>query len=242
MKYWWTSKNAHGLHSPFLFRFYNEVIKKRSVVPEELKVIRKKLFKEKSILEYIDPKTKYVFRKSIREIARGSLSKSNFSLFLSNLIQWQGYSTVLETGTSIGYNSLFLSKTTRARIFTIEGSQVIYDYANEFIKNHNCQNINIIYGNIHEIFERHLALMKPDLIFLDADHQSKSILNQIECIKTTHIPKCIVIHDIYWSPDMYNAWRTIISDNQLTLTVDIFEAGIVFPDYNGVKQHFKIRF
>jgi len=242
VKYWWTSKNAHGLHSPFLFSFFNEVIKKKAKVPCDLKLIRKQLLKKDSLLEYIDPKTDFTFRKSISNIAKGSLSKPNFSLFLSHLIQWQSYSTVLETGTSLGYNSLFLSKTTQAKILTIEGSIKIYEFANEFHVNHESQNINVVYGNIHEILSDNISLIKPDLIFLDADHQSNSILNQIECIKRTHIPKCIVIHDIYWSPDMLKAWEVIVADQYFSLTIDIFEAGIIFPVYGGVKQHFNIRF
>ena len=242
IKYWVSSKNAHGLHSPFLFNFFNEVIKKKSVPTRELVAARDALKRDKRLIKYIDPKSSALVNKTASDIANTSLSSLQFNQFLSKLINWQKYARFLETGTALGYNSLFLSRTTEAKIHKIERAESLCYYAKEFHKHHSGEHIEIIHGKVQDVFKKQLTLIKPDIVFLDADHRSKTILTQIEIIKKTTMPKCIIIHDIYWSSDMFSMWKKLIVDPKFILTIDIFQAGIIFPSYPGVKQHFHIRF
>jgi hypothetical protein len=53
----------------------------------------------------------------------------------------------------------------------------------------------------------------------------------------------IILDDIYWSKDMYRAWKEIQKNEKVTLTVDIHRMGLVFFKKEiMVKQHFVIRF
>ena len=53
--------------------------------------------------------------------------------------------------------------------------------------------------------------------------------------------KRIVIDDIYWSEDMNEAWKEIISDDSVAFSIDLFRMGIVFFDHSVMpKQHFKL--
>ena len=83
----------------------------------------------------------------------------------------------------------------------------------------------------------------PELCFIDADHRSEAVSFCIETL-VKHAPnlKCIIIHDIYWSPDMLNYWKTIVADHRFVLTVDLFQAGLIFLDIDTPKQHFSVRF
>ena len=51
-----------------------------------------------------------------------------------------------------------------------------------------------------------------------------------------------VFDDINWSKDMQNAWQTIKKNEKVTLSIDLFEMGIVFFMSRFQKEDFVIRF
>ena len=48
--------------------------------------------------------------------------------------------------------------------------------------------------------------------------------------------------DIHWSIDMYRAWRTIIKGMEVSLSLELFNTGVVFIGYNIQKNHYIINF
>lgn len=191
----------------------------------------------------IDFKNRISRKKTISSIAKTSLSKSKFSAFLHLLVNELAARTVLETGTSLGVNSLYLAWTSATRVITIEASPILCQLAkNEFEKSSQ-QKILIESGDVNERFSSTLIRHQPDFIFLDADHRGSTIRNQVDQILELSKPvKCIVIHDIYWSQDMNQAWKELVRDQRFTLSIDIFQAGILFPSKGMEKQHFTLRF
>jgi len=242
LKYWINSNNAHGLHSPFVFSFYNNAIKQSFYLSETLKLLKSQLKADNTAITFTHPQTKAIFKTRIKTIAKSSLSSLKFNKFLCKLINWQNYKSVLETGTSLGYNGLVISESTQAQFYSIEGAKEIHQFANLLWSKHSNKKSNLIQGEIDKVFKEALCNYKPDLVFLDADHRSSVLLRQIEQMKSLHMPSCIVIHDIYWSKDMLNFWNELIIDETFKLTIDIYQAGIIFTNYAGVKQHFQVRF
>lgn len=153
-----------------------------------------------------------------------------------------GYQTVLETGTSVGLNTAYLAHSNASSIYTIEGSAEIAREAQEGFDQLGLQQINLRIGLVKEVFESVLNESTPGLIFLDADHRLETMRYYMDAI-ATHSPgtACIVIHDIYWSAGMKQAWQEIVGNPQYALTIDLFEAGVVFPSYPMEKQHFTLR-
>jgi predicted O-methyltransferase YrrM len=147
----------------------------------------------------------------------------------------------LETGTSLGINTLYLAKGINAEVLSIEKNQHLKKYHQDTFKSK--KNVEVIYGDLSEIFPEIVVKKHPELIFLDADHRSVSILNQLETIKANvHSVKAVVIHDIYWSRDMKDCWEQIVKSTHWNCTVDLFHAGIIFPKLQIPKQHFIIKF
>ena len=52
----------------------------------------------------------------------------------------------------------------------------------------------------------------------------------------------MIFDDIYWSKGMEEAWKVIIQDNRVSLSIDLFEFGIVFFNQRMQKEHFIIRY
>lgn len=238
-----TAVGPHSLHSPFLFDLFNQIIKPaKSFRIKEIEQLRKELLKDDGLIEVPDFKSERVDLKSMRSIVRGSTSTKKFSAFLHLLIKRLEVSSVLETGTSLGINTLYLAKS-GPKTTTIEGSKLIALHAQKNFDQLDAKDIRLVNGDLYQSFEQEVVRNRPDFYFLDADHRSSAIAFCIDLIlKHTPETKCIVIHDIYWSKDMNDIWQDLIEDPRFSLTLDIFQAGILFPNMEMPKQHFTLRF
>lgn len=164
-------------------------------------------------------------------------------MFLIKLIDYLKIERVLETGTSVGLNSLYLAHSYARQVCTIEGSPVLAQFAKRQFERLAKGHIRVVEGLVQNVFPDTLRQFQPDLIFLDADHRKETIDYYMKEIQRFPSPgRCMVIHDIHWSAGMKEAWMQIVSDQTCSLTIDIFQAGIIFPDYPIEKQHFVIKF
>ncbi len=236
------SQNAHDLHSPFLFNLYNKVFRSFDQQEEaELLAIRK-FFVQKERIEFLDPKSNEAKASTVASLKNQVASSHRFSYFLVRLIKYLGYKRILETGTSIGLNTAYMGSVEGLKIWTIEGSKELAACASRNFKALSIDSINIVQGLVQEEFVSALEEAAPNIVFLDADHRSETIHFYLETIRSkAKDVDCIVIHDIYWSQDMLNAWKEIVANTDYLLTIDVFEAGIIFPNYPMEKQHFTIR-
>lgn len=243
-KYKFEAVGAHGLHSPFVYELYRKYIrKKRKHVSAEIEQLRKVCRNSDKEIEVTDFKSGSTKTKKLGNEARTSPSTAAFSAFLSHLLNYLKADSVLETGTSLGFNSLYLAQSDVKQVWTLEGNESIATIAAEHFSKMNADKITLVTGDIHETFEAALSESEADVIFLDADHRSVAVMKFIELIapQLSKI-KCIIIHDIYWSADMTHCWETLISDPLFPMTIDIFQAGLLFPNQKLEKQHFVIKF
>jgi len=203
---------------------------------------RKTLLRNDDPIDVIDFKTGRTQLKTVGNVARTSLSQSKFSNFLRLLCDYLEIKTVLETGTSLGINALYLSHAKSVeKVVSIECSDIIYRIANDLTSKY--KSIHLLSGNLYELFESNLVQYEPELVFLDADHRKSAIdFCMGKILLHGGDIKCIVIHDIYWSTDMARVWQEIVLNQNYNLTIDIFQAGIIFPNHPMEKQHFTLRF
>ena len=150
---------------------------------------------------------------------------------------------MLELGTGTGISSLYLAAAAAASPFiTIEGSPVLSDIAEANFKVMKLNNILLLPGKFHEILPQAITrLEKLHFVFIDGDHKKQSLLQYMKIIKP-HLAKnaTVVIDDIYWSPDMKEAWHECIHLPEVTLSVDMYRLGILFFRKGITKQHLKV--
>lgn len=244
LKYRQKAVGSHSIHSPFVFKLFTEIISKSSSfrIPE-IEEARKKLKGNHELIDVIDFKSNTSFRKTISTVAKTSLSSANFSAFLLLLVNEMQPKTVLETGTSLGINTMYLSHSSAQKVVTMEASAIISELAKKEFRKLDQDKILLEFGDLTKTFEQVLVRYNPEFIFLDADHRGSALKMQIEKIMKLPMPAaCIVIHDIYWSQDMQKTWQELVSDTRFALSIDIFQAGILFPFKSIEKQHFTLRF
>lgn len=244
MQYRLRASNAHDLHSPFVYALYTQIIRKPDQrLAERLKQLRKRMVKDNTTLTISDPRTGQTTTEPFKKRARRISSTHQFSLFLTQLINHQGYSRVLETGTGAGINLAYLSQSSAQNIRSLEGSATLAAHVEQKLRSLSISNCSIEIGKVQDTFIPALQHLQPDMVFLDADHRSETIRFYLDAI-ATHAPQvqCIVIHDIYWSADMHQAWQQVIQNPAYALTIDIFQAGLLFPHHPMSKQHFQLKF
>ncbi len=250
IKYWLYQVNEHSLHSPFLYHFYTEVIKADSVTGfENLTALRKQLLSSKESLEVIElgagSRIDNGQTRKVADIARHASTPPSFSRLLHRIIAQQQFSTILELGTSLGQNTLYMQQACPGgTIYTLEGSPAIAQKAREHFDAFGANNIRLIEGNIDQTLA--LALKethKIDLAYLDANHRYEPTLRYFDQIlPQLHDQSIVVIDDIHWSPEMNEAWTELRDHPRVSLSLDLFEGGLLFFNPELKKEHYILSF
>jgi predicted O-methyltransferase YrrM len=87
-------------------------------------------------------------------------------------------------------------------------------------------------------------LSAVDMAFIDGNHRYEPTLRYFNMLMTKAQEYTILIFDdIYWSPEMTDAWQAIKSDPRVSLTIDIYRFGIVFMHRDKLaKEDFILRY
>ena len=249
IKYYLLAGNEHSIQPPFLFNLYTKVISKFSPDIVEIAQMRNKLLNDKTTIERYDlgagSKINSSSASRICDIAMHSLSSSKKSLLHLRLIQYFNYKVIIELGTSLGINTLYLSKAdTTVKVITLEGSPSIAEIAKLNFKALNANNIELVQGNFDNTFLPALnRIEKADYIFFDGNHKCQPTYNYfIQSLNFLHSDSLLVFDDIHWSTEMENAWDMIKAHPRVTLSVDLLYLGLVFISPNLSKQNFILRF
>lgn len=247
IKHWFSARGVDSIHSPFVFGFYNEVLKNpyNFYAFEELENLREKLLVNRKKLSYQSlGAEKKTVNTSISRLAQKSLLPFEKAVFLFQLAFWLKPNSVLELGTCLGLSTAYLSKAFPSQIYTFEGVSQFADIARDLWDEAQVQNIHLLTGNIDQTLPPFLkTLTEPlDLVFVDANHTYEATVFYFNSIKP-HLSNqaCVVFDDIYWSEGMAKAWNQIVEDKQVTISIDLFYFGLVFFRRENQKEHFKIR-
>lgn len=248
IRYFFRANDAHSLHSPFVFEFYNKVFKDKSSIPVSrlIESERIRLISSHQTIERLDfgAGTKKNTSLKISSLAKTSLKSKKWTQFLYKVVKFYNYETIIELGTSFGITTAYLAKAKPdAEIYTFEGCPETLKIANEIFQNLEIHNVNSVEGNLDlTLGETLLKIKKIDLAFFDANHREEPTLRYFEaCLQLKTEQSCFIFDDIYWSDEMKNAWKTIINHPEVTVSIDLFYVGLVFFRKGIEKQHFVLK-
>lgn len=246
----WSSKNEHGVHSPFVFNLVTKCFydKKNYAEYSILKNYRNSLLQNKNTIEVTDfGAGSRVFKsntRAINQIVENAGISGKRAELLFRIANYFKPGNILEIGTSLGLATSALSLgNPGARIITLEGCPNTSTIAkNEFGK-FNLENIQ---SEVTE-FSAYLKTFnfQPSafgLIYFDGNHSKQATLDYFELLLPTTTNESVwIFDDIHWSDDMEEAWEIIKKHPKVTVTIDTFQWGIVFFRCEQPKEHFVIR-
>lgn len=182
-------------------------------------------------------------QRTISTIARHSLSTPGFGQLYQRAIAHSRATYILELGTSLGINTMYLAAQSGTQVVTLEGSPEVAAHADGQFAAHQLNNIEVVRGNIDDTLAPVVArLPRIDFAFMDANHRCAPTLRYFDIIaQKTHAQSIVVLDDIHDSRDMQEAWSTIKNDKRVTGSADLFRCGFVFFDPSLNSQHFVLQ-
>lgn len=245
------SKNEHSLHSPFVFELYTKIIQAKTeyLAFKAIENLRKKLLRNRTVIEITDFGAGSRFYKTnqreICQIAKNAEKNPKFGKLLFRLITFFKPATIFDLGTSLGITTIYESKAYEfSNIFTFEGCPATAEIARKNFEELNCNNVEIIVGNLDETLPQKLAHIEQlDFAFFDANHRFEPTVRYFElCLEKVTEKSVFVLDDIHWSKEMHEAWWVIKNHPEVMISIDLFYVGLVFFRKNQPKQDFVLRF
>lgn len=249
LKYWFSAKNAHGIHSPFVFALYNDVINKKGSYYsfDKIERLRKKLLISKKEIDVNDLGAGKSGKRTISEIAERSAKSRKYCELLFRIADHFKPGTILELGTSLGISTAYLaSGNGNAKVITIEGCPNTAAEAKINFEALGLKNIESIVGNFNSVLPAVVCQLPTAdclLVFIDGNHRKVPTLNYFnQCLAHANNDSIFIFDDIHWSGEMEEAWKEIKKHHAVTVTIDLFFLGLVFFRKEQVKEDFTIRY
>lgn len=248
LKYRLRAGNAHDIHSPFVYDLFNNILYDKTPYYcfDLVESIRAKQLLNNNKIKIKDfgtGKNQRIIH--VSDIAKKAVKPKKYAQLLFRLVNRFSSENILEIGTSLGITTLYLSlPSTKNRIITLEGSPEIAAIAIDNFEIIQSKNIELICGEFEESLPKALLKFKKlDFVYFDGNHKRNPTLSYFDkCLDLSTEDSIFVFDDIYWSIEMKNAWKEIKKNPKVTLSIDLFQFGIVFFKKGLEKQHFTLRY
>lgn len=82
-----------------------------------------------------------------------------------------------------------------------------------------------------------------DFLYLN-DYQNPSLMEEVYriCVRRTTPQSVFVLHGIHYSKAMKVLWKRLQADEQVGITFDLYDVGLLFFDKTKIKQHYIVNF
>ncbi|MGA9269302.1 MAG: class I SAM-dependent methyltransferase [Lutimonas sp.] len=182
-------------------------------------------------------------KRKVSQIAKSAGISQPRSKTLYKTVKYFDPGRILEIGTSLGMASAAMSLAApKAKIDTLEGCPETAGVAQSMFDTFGLKNIAVHIGEFHTTLPEVLRNNAFDLIFFDGNHQKQATLDYFQmCFKGAHENSIFIFDDIHWSAEMEQAWNIIQEHEQVTLSIDTFQWGLIFFHPGREKEHFILR-
>jgi predicted O-methyltransferase YrrM len=249
LSYCWRRQEKHGVHSPYVFDLMTIHLpsKKEFNCFENIEYLREQMLNSNLVIEVEDFGAGSIKGSSrtrkVSEIAAVSSKPPKQAQLFFRLTNLHQPETILELGTNLGLTTAYLSLACpQAKTISIEGSRELALIAHQNLHAIG-SSAQIRVGTFDELLDSVLEeLQTIGLAFIDGNHRKEATLRYWEQIKPRCISKSIVIvDDIYWTPEMNEAWNFIKTDPRVSLSLDFYWFGIIYFREGIEKQEFTLK-
>lgn len=250
IKHYIVGKNEHGLHSPFVFELYTKTIQNHEFPYfEQLEQHYFELIHDHHLITNKNPGAGTSLHKELRvpikKLARHSIKSLPWRKLICRLVDERKPKIIIELGTSFGITTAYMATMCPdAKIYTFEANPSLIKLSRDFFNIAGLTNIEIIEGNIDETLPAFLKQHPHiDVAYIDANHRFAPTIKYVERIMECVSWKgLIIMDDIYWSYQMTKAWDAIASKKSVSVSIDLWQIGLLYFHSGQEKENFKLRF
>jgi predicted O-methyltransferase YrrM len=247
------ARKKHGIHSPFVFEFVNEVLCDKTDYPV-FQMMKEALDMHKqsgTILEFSDfgahsgSKKYKVSHVRVSTIAKRSAISKKYGRLLFRIVKHFKPQFMLELGTCFGIGSMYMAMgNPEAKLITIEGCANTAELATQNFQRYDLDMIELVEGEFSTVLPGALSkLPRLDLAFVDGNHRYEPTMKYFNMLlQKAHDQTILIFDDIHWSDDMQAAWKQIIVHPQVSVSIDLYRFGVVFTNPGLSKQDFVLRY
>jgi predicted O-methyltransferase YrrM len=253
LKYLRLAGNRHSVHSPFVYSLADTVLRNHTDTAEIRKIesLRHKFLKKSQVIEITDfgsasGKQLYEHRfESVSGLVKRNSVTHKYGRLLFHLVQHFKPLTIVELGTSMGISTLYLALAhPEAKVYTVDGCTTTSEQASVGFAASEVENIEQHIGRFDIVLpELTEQIGNLDFAFIDGNHTYEATLANFEALmKISHNDTVFVFDDIHWSSEMEQAWNKLIMNELVSVSIDVYQFGILFLKKELSKQHFVLRY
>ena len=245
-------RKGRGIHPPFAFGIVNGVIYgEDSGIPglAAIETYRREMLQMTGTIPVEDHGAGTRWRggseRRIRDLVRHTAVSPKKGRLLARMAGHLKPDTMIELGTGTGIGSLYLALAhPEGHLQTIEGSPAIARFAETGFEKVGVVNAEVHVGQFAGLLPGLLQRAGPNLlVFIDGDHRGEKLESYVSQVLETKRPNtAMVMDDIHWSRGMYRAWKSIVERQDIRLSIEINNLGIVFTGEKIQKDHFVVIF
>lgn len=247
--YFLKKEDRHALQSPYAYKIYQGLkdyrFRHKEGIPE-IEALRRRFLQDSRLirindlgagsLRFSSPERK------VADIAQYSCSSKKYNLLYQYFCGLTPAFTVIELGTCLGINTCYLSEMVQGSLYSFEGAEELIAIAQGHLRAR--KKIKLIAGDISEtlptFLQDHLTV---DFAFVDANHTYEHTLSYVKQImKKIHPASVIIIGDIHWSKAMHRAWNEIRVMEEVRMSLDFHECGVLLFKQGLGKQHYVLSY
>lgn len=249
LKYRLKAKNRHGIHSPFVYRLLDKVIYdfRAKSVYHDIEKLRAELLEDEREILLTDRDGKSINKDKRIKIksCAGNLRSASVLQLIYRLVEDLKPRHIIESGNSLGISTAYLAKAApQAKIIHIEDNRETVSITAETLRKLNIQNVELKSGDFTDLFPGLLRdFSEPDIVIIEGVKRKDHVLNYFNgCLPALSSNSMMVFGNIYQNNEMKEAWSEIKSHPEVTVTLDLFQIGLVFVRRAQAKEDFTIRF
>jgi predicted O-methyltransferase YrrM len=239
LRFYRGARTVYDVHSPFVTDLIRHILEdERQFYPfAEIENLRSRLLRSPEKIRISDhgagSKVQPTKTRKVASLARHGAIDRQTGRQLFKLVHHYEPKHILELGACLGISTLYLAKASPgSRVITLEGCPNTARLAGEHYASLDCKNITRVEGTFKDKLEETLgSLPSLDLLFLDGDHRGHATLDYVNtCLAKAGPGSIFILADIHWTGDMEKAWERIRALPQVTLSIDLFQIGLLFFD------------
>lgn len=245
------TKQGHRVHSPFLYSLITNSLHKK-IKDDWIRGVeryRRDLLNDKTVVDVVDLGSGSQFDKKpmrrICDIARHSSTSSRDGRLLFNLASAMQCRNILELGTNLGIGTLYLANSASCeRVVTIEGCPNLSEIARCGFDKMGMDRIKVVNADFSDALPQALSeLPTLDFVFLDGNHRYQPTLDYfVQCLPYVNNDTVFVVDDIHKNAEMDKAWKELVGNQNVTLSLDFYTMGVLFFRRQLSKQTICLRY